>query len=184
LDDYSTNPKTKSICGNLSYKFFQHALANDYSGHKNYGNSLCTGQWILQLDADELPSETLMQYIPDIIGVNPAVEMFYIPRINDYRGVTQDHAAQWGWNLSQSPTYDRPLVNWPDYQSRLYRNDPRVKWVSKLHETINGHNKYTFLPADEKWALYHDKNIETQLETNLRYNTDFTPDENKGHKIG
>jgi hypothetical protein len=30
--------------------------------------------------------------------------------------------------------------------------------------------------------VYHDKTIETQLKTNIRYNEWFTEDENRGHK--
>jgi hypothetical protein len=36
------------------------------------------------------------------------------------------------------------------------------------------------LPAKEEWALYHDKTIETQIQTNLRYNEWFTAAENAG----
>ena len=46
-----------------------------------------------------------------------------------------------------------------------------------------GNKNYVYLPPDEDLAIYHDKNIEKQLETNKRYNTDFTEDENKGFKL-
>ena len=80
--------------------------------------------------------------------------------------------------------YKAPLVNVLDFQGRIYRNIPeRIKWDRKLHEKIIGHKQYSFLPAEEEWALYHDKTIEKQIETNLRYNQVFTESDNKGHTV-
>jgi len=162
-----------------------HALAADYGAHKNYGNSQCTGDWVFQIDGDELPSKDLMDNLETIIESNPNVELIFVPRINDFRGVTPEHAKQWGWRLTPSPhCNNRPVVNWPDHQGRIYRRVPeRIKWDRKLHEKIEGHREYSFLPADEGWALYHDKTIEKQMETNVRYNKVFTEADNKGHSL-
>jgi glycosyltransferase involved in cell wall biosynthesis len=187
LDDFSDNVETKKILNSASEKItvFQHSLNNDYGAHKNFGNSKCLGDWIFQIDADELPSETLIFNVRDIIDTNVNVELIYVPRINDYKGVTQEHAKQWGWRLTPSPSCNnRPLVNWPDFQGRIYKRVPeRIRWDRKLHEKIEGHNQYAFLPADEDLALYHDKTIEKQLQTNLRYNQQFSVEDNLGHKV-
>lgn len=189
LDDFSDNETTKKILKEANevknLKVFQHKLDNNYGAHKNYGTEQCSGDWIFQIDADELPSETLLFNIRDIISTNLNVELIYVPRINDYKGVTQAHAKQWGWRLTPSPSYEnRPLVNWPDYQSRIYKKAPeKIRWDRKLHEKIEGHMEYAFLPAEEDLALYHDKTIEKQLETNLRYNKNFSIEDNMGHKI-
>lgn len=80
--------------------------------------------------------------------------------------------------------YKAVLVNAPDYQGRIYRNIPdRIKWDRRLHEKIEGHLKFVLIPADTDLALYHDKTIETQIKTNMRYNEKFTEDENKGHGV-
>jgi glycosyltransferase involved in cell wall biosynthesis len=188
IDDFSDNDETKKILSKASGKIiiFQHALNNDYGSHKNFGNSKCSGDWIFQIDADELPSETLIFNIRDIISTNLNIELMYVPRINDYKGVTLEHAKQWGWKLTPaSSDYEsRPLVNWPDYQGRIYKKDiDRIKWDRKLHEKITGHTEYAFLPPDETIALYHDKTIEKQIQTNLRYNQQFSVDDNKGHHV-
>ncbi len=188
LDDYSNNSLTNKIildaCKNKNVFTYLHHLDNDYGTHKNFGTEKCTGDWIFQIDGDELPSETLIFNIRDIISTNLNIELIYVPRINDYKGVTEEHAKPWGWRLTISPTYKRPLVNWPDYQSRLYKRDiGRIKWDRKLHEKIVGHEQYSFLPADEDLALYHDKTIEKQLETNKRYNQQFSVEDNMGHKV-
>ena len=147
LNDNSDNKKTEEILLSVAEVknvfIHKHALNNDYGAHKNYGNERCTGDWVFQIDADELPSETLVFNIRDIIGANVNVEMIYVPRINDYKGVTPEHAKQWGWRLTPSPSCNnRPLVNWPDYQSRIYKRVPeRIKWDRKLHEKIVGHEE-------------------------------------------
>lgn len=186
LDDFSDNEITKKILAtyadlrNILLK--QHALDRNYGGHKTYGNSLCTGDFIFQIDADELPTETLLINIKDIIAENPDIDMYCVPRINCFIGVTPDHAKQWGWILDTSPTYNRLRVNWPDFQSRIFKRNGKIKWDRRLHEKLEGYQKFTALPADEELALYHDKTIETQIATNKRYNEWFTEEENRGHK--
>jgi glycosyltransferase involved in cell wall biosynthesis len=189
LDDHSDNLKTAQImtdvCKNHDVFTYLHRLNGDYGAHKNFGNEKCTGDWIFQIDADENPADTLIFNIREIIETNLMMEMIYVPRINDFRGVTPEEARKWGWRLSPSPTYEnRPIVNWPDYQSRIYKRDVnRIKWDRKLHEKIIGHTQYAFLPANEDLALYHDKTIETQIKTNQRYNQQFSVEDNLGHKV-
>ena len=80
--------------------------------------------------------------------------------------------------------YKAPIINWCDFQGRIFLNEPdRIKWDRRLHEKIEGHRQYTFLPDDYDLALYHDKTIEKQLDTNKRYNVWFTEEENRGHKV-
>lgn len=190
LDDNSDNAETLSILDVYKDKpriqIFKHALDNNYGAHKNFGNEQCTGDYVLQTDSDELPSElTVGENLHAIIESNPGMELIYVPRINDYVGVTLDHAKQWGWRLSESPSLKRPLVNWPDFQGRIYKRVPeRIRWDRRLHEKIEGHESYSFLPVDdESFALWHRKTIEKQLQTNYRYNTAFTQQENMGHKV-
>src|SRR5947207_4532649 len=106
LDDFSDNQKTQKILDSYKkepkFKIYQHNLDNNYGTHKNYGNTLCNGEFIFQIDADECPKPDLICNIKDIIKSNPDVELFFIPRINDFIGVTQQHAMQWGWKLTPS----------------------------------------------------------------------------------
>lgn len=185
LDDFSDNEDTQKILSKYSpldrVYLFQHSLDKNYGGHKNYGNSLCNGSWIFQIDGDELPSETLLLNLKDIISENPDIDLYCVPRINAFVGLKPEHAHQWGWQLTESPTYKRLRVNWPDYQGRIYKKDPAIKWDRRLHEKLEGYKKFASIPADEDLALYHDKTIETQIKTNIRYNEWFTEDENRGH---
>lgn len=187
LDDFSDAATTIEILNNTVNSgggFFQlhkHALDKNYSAHKNYGKSLCKGKYIFQIDADELPNESLLASLKDIIELNPDIDLFWLPRINDFIGVTHQNATQWGWRLT--PYEDRLIVNWPDPQGRLFKNISYLRWERRLHEKIEGAKTFTYLPAEYEYSLYHYKTIEKQIETNLKYNNQFTSEENQGFKL-
>jgi glycosyltransferase involved in cell wall biosynthesis len=187
LDDNSDNLKTIDVLAHFKdqIRLLKHALDRNYGAHKNFGNEQCTGDWVFQIDGDEVPNPNLVTNIKDIIEANPTIELIYIPRINDFIGVTPQHAKQWGWRLTPCEACDgRPIVNWPDFQSRAYKRVPdRIRWDRRLHEKIEGFNGFTRLPEDTDLALYHDKTIETQVKTNIRYNQWFTEEENRGHDV-
>lgn len=187
LDDFSDNPKTMEIFEKYKDKIriFHHSLNKNYGAHKNFGNEQSSGDWVFQIDGDEIPNPNLVINLKSIIEANPEVELIYVPRINDFIGVTEEHAKHWGWRLTPCLACDnRLVVNFPDFQGRIYKRDPaRIKWDRRLHEKIKGHKNFVTLPADTDLALYHDKTIETQLKTNIRYNEWFTQEENRGHDV-
>jgi len=94
---------------------------NDFSEWKNQLNSLCSGDYIFNIDADEIPSENLIKYIPEIIEQNFEVLVYALPRINTVEGITQEHIQKWRWNVNE-----KGWVNYPDYQLRIYENDPGI----------------------------------------------------------
>jgi len=58
LDDFSTDPDTVTVLesySNLPYvQLHRRALERDFGSHKSYLNTLCSGDYIFQIDADEL----------------------------------------------------------------------------------------------------------------------------------
>lgn len=189
LDDFSTNEETQQIINKVANNKYCHViqrhLNNNYGQFKNEFIKLANGEFIFAIDGDELPSEYIIgENLHSILNTNPDIEAYAVPRINDFKGVTNEHAKQWGWRLSISPTYQRPIINWPDYQFRIFKkNYPRISFTRRLHEKIEGYQSFSCLPAEEEYAIYHDKTIEKQIETNLRYNTAFTKEENQGHNV-
>jgi len=185
-DDYSTNEQTLEILDSFADKInvVKYKLENGYDEKKNKALKHCSKDYIFAIDGDEVPTDDLITNIKPIIDVNPDIECFWIPRINLFSGVTEQDAKKWGWRLSMSKTYNKPIVNAYDPQGRLFKNKQEIKWVGRLHEHLKGNKNYTFIPDnDETLALVHIKSIEKQLETNLRYNKEFTEQENKGFNI-
>jgi len=170
VDDNSTDAFTSQILYEYSnedkIRLYYHALDNDFAGHKNYVNSLCEGDYIFQIDADEKLHTNLLTYLHDIVYNNTNVDLFLIPRVNVVTGLTDDDIQRWGWILN-----DKGWVVWPDYQTRLYRNTDDIKWEGNVHERIVGYKTHAPLPAEEEWALYHIKDIKRQREQNDYYAT-------------
>lgn len=187
VDEETRNAETDCVIDQYSDRFqvHYHALDRNYGEHKNAGIKLCNNPWIMQLDGDELPSENIVgENLREIIEANN-VELIFVPRVNDYLGVTEEDAKVWGWRLSRSPMCDnRLIVQWPDYQGRIHKRLPdRIKWDRRLHEKIVGHTSYAKLPAEEEYALHHRKSMTRQREVNFLYNKLFSQEENKGHGV-
>lgn len=142
------------------------AFQNDFSKWKNELNSMCSGDYIFNIDGDELPSIELLNNIHELIELNPKAKVYSIPRVNTVEGITEEDIKRWGWKVDQ---YQR--INWPDYQSRLYKNDAEIYWEGKVHERINIWQDSWPLPIEtEEWALIHNKHINRQRKQNDFYN--------------
>jgi hypothetical protein len=156
--------RTHSINGEFAWykdKFNKH-----FSDWKNKLSSLCSGDYVVNIDADEIPNSNLLSYIPEILEENPEIDVFRIPRINTVKGITSEHINVWGWNVNENG-----WINYPDYQTRVYKNNKQIKWNGKVHETLTGYNTITELPALESFSLYHPKDIKRQEKQNQLYNT-------------
>jgi|TARA_Y100001963_G_scaffold151073_1_gene233275 hypothetical protein len=145
-------------------KIIEFPLKGDFASFKNNLKSNCTKEWIFQIDADELPHEFLITNLRELLKLNPTTELFLVPRVNTVRGLTQEHINKWRWNVNE-----KDWVNWPDYQTRIIQNSPKIQWVSKVHEVITGFSTKGLLPMEEEWCLYHPKHIKRQEAQNSFY---------------
>ena len=156
--------RAKSINGEFAW------MSGEFKGHfadwKNKLNSFCTGDYIFQIDADELPPKYLVENLWTISEMNKTVDVYRVPRINTVKGLTQEHIQKWGWRVD-----NKERVNFPDYQWRIYRNDPKIKWVNKVHEVLTGFEVMSELPPEEEYCLLHHKTIERQEKQNNYYNS-------------
>lgn len=181
VDDYSDSPETLKILdeyqGLETITIQKHKLDNNYSAQKNFGIDQCKGDWIFQLDADELPTDELLENIDAILEANDANEVIWLPRCNKFIGVTQKDIDNWGWHMHNG------MVNFPDYQSRIYKNLPYIRYQRRLHERVEGYKSYVMIPPQEELAIIHTKTIEKQRENNHNYMKNFTMAENMGGPI-
>ena len=90
--------------------------------------------------------------------------MFLVPRWNTVDGITQNHLDKWGWVYD-----DKGRINWPDYQTRIYKNKKEIVWKNKVHETLSGYLSHTSLPAEPDFCFYHPKTVERQEKQNDFY---------------
>ena len=140
-------------------------LNKDFATFKNNLKSHCTKDYIFQVDADEIPHEYLVEYLGEVLETNP-VDIVFVPRVNTVEGLEQSHIDKWKWNVN-----DKGWVNFPDYQTRIYKNTEDVTWMNKVHERITGYDTFSNFPAEEQWSLYHHKQIDRQEKQNKFYET-------------
>ena len=164
-DEGNTTPDVyKVLDKHAQYiKVVHFPLKNNFAAFKNNLKRNCTGDWIFQIDADEYLNKELIESLHEILKFNPTVDLFLVPRINTVEGLTQEHILKWGWRVNENG-----WVNFPDYQTRILQNSPKINWASKVHEVLMGHSNYTLLPED--YCLIHPKTIERQERQNNFYN--------------
>jgi len=150
---------------NDEFVWFKAKFEKHFADWKNKLSSLCTGDYIFQIDADEVPHEKLMELLPYIVEEHHGdVEVYQVPRVNTVEGMTQDHMQQWGWAVNE-----HGWINWPDYQWRIWRNKPEIKWINKVHERLDGFKVWSPLPQMVEYSLYHPKTIDRQVKQNQYY---------------
>ena len=147
-------------------KVIEFPLNNHFADFKNNLTENCMGDYIMNIDADEIPNVVLIDNLPDILTENESIDVYYVPRINTVEGLTQSHIEKWNWRVNE-----KGWVNYPDYQMRIYKNKPEIKWVNKVHEVLGGHKTMSYIPMDEEWCLSHPKSISKQEKQNKLYET-------------
>ena len=172
LDDFSDNKKTKSILdfyvSTQNIVFEQRNLLGDFATQKNYLKNMCSGDYSFNLDADELISHWFMKDIHEILEGNQ-VDLIYLPRINTVEGLTEEHIRYWRWQVNE-----KGWINYPDWQGRVFRNRPNIRWEKPVHEMIVGFQTYAHLPMEQKYSIVHTKTIERQVEQNRFYNEEIS----------
>jgi glycosyltransferase involved in cell wall biosynthesis len=141
-------------------------LNKDFSSFKNNLKNHANGIFIFQIDADEVPNEYLITNMHDLLEANKDIDLFFVPRVNTVKGLTDTHIQKWRWNVNE-----KGWVNWPDLQTRIYRRTSEIEWEGKVHERIKGYNTLTILPQEEDFSIYHPKEIERQEKQNELYDT-------------
>lgn len=175
LNDSVTDEYDKKL-KQLSVKVVNHKLNNDYSEHRNQAIDYIRTDYSFWLDADEQPHSYLITNIHRILQEQGNPDAVWMPRTNVFEGVKPIHALMYGWTLKGN------IVNFPDLQCRCFKNRKGIRFVSKLHERpkLEKHHIVARLPDQQEFSIIHTKNIQTQLQQNIIYNTQFSYEDNAG----
>jgi glycosyltransferase involved in cell wall biosynthesis len=131
---------------------------HDFGGHgeqKNVALDLCTSDWILLLDADEVLTPGLQEEIREVLSGEPKFEAYWIPRLNFIFGRWMRHGGFY-----------------PDRKLRLFR-----RGAARLSEGVGPHSTPQFegprgkLKHDMLHYAYPDLNI--YLEHMNRYSSEI-----------
>jgi hypothetical protein len=132
----------------------------NFAEHRNYHATLCRGDYIFVLDADEIPQQALMREVRNFKG-----DILYVPRINICPGYTQRWLESHKFRVNNTG-----FINWPDYQGRFYKNNGEIKWDGTLHEKLTG-GRVEIMPASSELALWHVKTVQRQDAQSDFYNS-------------
>ena len=153
--------RAKSVNG--EFNWFNYSFDGHFANMKNRLTDMCNGDYIFQIDADEMINKYCLENLPMVLQYNP-IEAYRVPRINTVEGLTPEHIQKWGWRVDE-----KGWVNFPDPQWRIYKNNPKISWVNKVLEVITGFETFSELPLEEPWCLIHEKTIERQEKQNEYY---------------
>jgi hypothetical protein len=104
-----------------------------------------SGDYIFQLNVNEMPTENMIKKIK-IILMDKQCDAFFVPRINIYSGITEEYL-----HLNKDlKVNEAGWINWPDFQGRIYKNDGKVKMING---TITGYENAFGFNADPLMAL-------------------------------
>jgi cellulose synthase/poly-beta-1,6-N-acetylglucosamine synthase-like glycosyltransferase len=165
--DTTATEEVKALCFDYmrsNWNVIEFGLNKDFASFKNNLKNHCTKDYIFQIDADENLSQNLILHLPEILELNPEIDLYAVPRINTVKGLTSEHINKWGWYINE-----KGWINYPDYQTRILKNIPEIKWINKVHERLVGAKIIVSLP--EGYDLIHFKTIERQEKQNQFYNT-------------
>ena len=135
--DTGSSDNTIEIAKKYTDKIYHFKWCDDFSKARNYAKEKCTGDWILSIDADH-------QLLTPISEVKKVIEKTK-SRVLNIKSI-----------MGQSWHY-RPV---------LFKNDPDIFWVGKVHENLN-------LKAEE----------DTNIERNCDYSENHLKDPERNLRI-
>ncbi|GAB3007133.1 hypothetical protein GCM10027051_03550 [Niabella terrae] len=140
-------------------------LENDFSRFKNNLIREATGDYIFQIDADELPQEHLLASLRGLLARYSRADCFCVARINTVKGINDTQLQQWNWKLNE-----QNYINYPDYQMRIFRTRKGIHWENRVHEKLVNFTRLQYLPSENfDLCLIHEKTIDRQMQQNKRY---------------
>lgn len=69
-------------------------------------------------------------------------------------------------------TFYKPVINFPDYQGRVFKNGIGIRWKNKVHERLGGDREFNIqlLPSDDlDFFIIHSKTVDKQIIQNSLY---------------
>jgi len=119
--DSGSRDQTIEIAKSFGAKTSYHAFGG-HGEQKNIALDLCSSDWILLLDADEVPTPELQKEIRDLLAGEPKFDAYWIPRLNRYFGKWIRHGGFY-----------------PDRKLRLFK-----RGTARLSEGVGPHSTPQF----------------------------------------
>lgn len=161
--DGGSKDKTLDIARQFKAKIIQTDNPINFHINKNIAIDTASGDWVLQLDADEVASRELAEEIKKKIASKSEIFGYWIPRKNFFLGKFLSKGGQY-----------------PDYTLRLYKKDKGRLPGKDVHEQAVVSGKVGYLKND----LLHNKDNKFS-DYMIRFNryTDLYSNQLREHNI-
>ena len=168
VDDYSTDD-TKKITSSwankkISVKFFTRSLDNDFSTQRNFGLSKTKNNWVLFLDADEIPNPDMIDYLNKLIPQNNNCYSF------------KRHLIYFGNSITHGQVLDDKPIKLFNKKHGKFTGKVHEVWSSSCqniftHTSLNHYsvdnlntllgkvNLYSSIRAQELFSQHHQTNL-------------------------
>lgn len=151
VDSVSTDD-TENLCRKFpKVKFLQRAF-DGFGTQKNFAVSQCSGEWILFLDADEIPDREALLSIQETVQQHPNEDVFKIRFINILFGKAMKYG---GWANT--------------YRERLFRREKVTYNADLVHESLQYSGTVGILKGNIRHYTY--KNVEHHVAKMNVYST-------------
>ena len=158
VDSAHTTPEVRGVLKHFEADVVQNDRDFDgkFATHRNYHLEKCDGDYIFQIDADEMPQETLIKNLKCLLQEQQP-DTVWVPRINIHPGSTEEWLKKCNFKVN-----DMGWINWPDMQCRIIKKSPEIRYGRELHEMIEGAKLQGQVPGNPQLALWHIKSVEKQ----------------------
>jgi glycosyltransferase involved in cell wall biosynthesis len=166
LVDTGSKDESKIVGASLGAKVYDFQWIDDFSAAKNYAFSKASGDWILELDDDEIISEKDYDLIRETT------------KRLDHKGfylIQRNYTSEPGeleWTSSQGDAYTESSLAAgyvPRKLVRLFKNDPRIKSEGRVHETTVHTIEKIGTIGDSSIAIHHFGSITKNKEKSKHY---------------
>ena len=156
--DMHSDDRTVEVAESFGARVFQHPRMGLQDPARQFAMEKATGEWIINLDADEIAPSSLSRRLVEVAEGNLA-DVCSIPRLNYFSGAALHHA---GWNADE------------DRQVRFFRRG-YLEFSPRIHARPQpvGHARVLQLHADTGQCLIHFNFLDAEhfLQKFNRYTT-------------
>lgn len=117
--DTRSKDATKEMARLYTDKIYDFVWANGFSDIRNFAMSKATGNWILQLDADEIVPHEVFRMMDQAVQCTDVTA--YLCSIKNWQQDPETNGSA-EWELSET--------------FRLFRNDPEIYYTGDVHEDV------------------------------------------------
>lgn len=164
--DSGSTDNTKSIAEKQGAKFFYNKWES-YADQKHYAQELCTNEWVLSIDADEVLSQELIKEIK-IIKKAPQYDVYKIRIGEMFPGYSHPKKGTKKYNLAR--LYNRNHAEMP--KKNFTKDRIKVNKTAKIGQLQGLIYHYSYLNLHhqiDKLNNFTDQVVETAISEHKRY---------------